>query len=118
MINSSEPERYVQTGLWQETVNLLKGIQVDYQGVRRQLDQLNLHIASKEAIVNQQFQRALSASKGHNTLCLIKYAVDSSVCQLGSVVMGGISHLRENPESLTWRCAALDVLKHVHLISR
>jgi DNA-binding SARP family transcriptional activator len=100
MFNSIGPEDSNGTRFWKDTVNLLKLMKVDYQGARQQLEQMNLRIEEKEALVNQRIQQALLSSQGYNTLRLVKYSLGSSICQMGSVVLGGISHPGNFPVSL------------------
>jgi LuxR family transcriptional regulator, maltose regulon positive regulatory protein len=77
--------------LWQDVVNLLKHIQIDYQGTRQKLEQINLHIAEREALVDEQIQKALLSSRGYSTLRLIRYSIDSPLCRLGQSVLGGVN---------------------------
>jgi DNA-binding SARP family transcriptional activator len=85
--------------LWQDTVSLLKLIQVDYQGTRRQLEQLNLQIAEREALVNQRIQYALLSSRGYQTLRLTANTIDHPISLMGNAVLGEISNPPEVPET-------------------
>jgi DNA-binding SARP family transcriptional activator len=92
--------------LWQDTVSLLKLIQVDYQGTRRQLEQLNLLIAEREALVNQRIQYALFSSGGYQTLRLADHTINNPFCLMGNTVLGEISspeRIRE-PAQIEVRC--------------
>jgi DNA-binding SARP family transcriptional activator len=90
--NSIESGDSSGTPLWQDSVHLLKVLQCDYQCARLQLEQLNLQIAAREALVGQHIQHALISSRGYNPLRLAKYSIGNSLCLMGSVVLGGISY--------------------------
>lgn len=92
--------------LWQDTVNLLKLIQVDYQGTRRQLEQLNLRIAEREALVNQRIQYHLLSSRGYQTLRLTDNPIDNPFCLMGNTVLGKISNPGriQEPAQIEVRC--------------
>ncbi len=95
--NTNEPIDLSGDHLWQDTLNLLKLMQNDFQGARRQLEQVNLHLAEREALVNQRLQHAFLASGGYNTLCLVKYTIGNSINQMGNAVLGGVSRPTKVP---------------------
>ena len=75
---------------WQDTVNLLKLMQNDYQGARKQLEQINLKLAEREALVNQHLQHAFLSSQGYQTLCLSSYESNTPFNSMGNIVLGEI----------------------------
>jgi hypothetical protein len=52
---------------WQNTLELLKLVQNDYQGARQQLEQVGRRLAQGEALVNQQLQNSYLAAGGYRT---------------------------------------------------
>jgi DNA-binding SARP family transcriptional activator len=98
-LNNNKPGNSGGNHLWQDTVNLLKLMQVDYQGARRQLEQMNLHIAEREALVNQRIQYAILSSMGYHSLRLANSTSDSPVCLMGNAVLGEITGPEKVPES-------------------
>ena len=82
---------------WQNTIDLLKYVQNDYRGARRQLEQVSLHLSESEALVSQRLQYAFLASHGYRTLCLVEYAVNNSINRLGDTVLGGFARPEKIP---------------------
>ncbi len=76
MLHSESPERketnnsskgYEQLP---NAINLLKLMQRDYQGARRQIEQISLQLAEREALINQHLQYTYSSSQNYPTFCL------------------------------------------------
>ena len=85
---------------WQDTIQLLRLVQSDYQGVRRQLQQVDNNLAQKESLVNQHLQYALQVSGGYQPLCLIPYAAGSSVVRMGKAILGEVARPKLVPQSI------------------
>lgn len=73
---------------WQDTIHLLKLVRSDYQGARKQLEQVNHTLAQREALVSQHLQHAFLASGGYRTLCLVAPGATTE-SQMGKAVLGG-----------------------------
>jgi len=73
---------------WQDTIHLLRLVQSDYQGARKQLETVSHVLAEREALVSQRLQYALSASGGYHTLCLVSYGAGTAVSQMGKAILG------------------------------
>jgi DNA-binding SARP family transcriptional activator len=81
------------------TLALLRLIQDDYQGTRKQLEQVSLHLAEKEALLERQLKQAYLASRTFQPLCLVEYKVVNPVNQLGRTILGGTSRPPDMPVS-------------------
>jgi DNA-binding SARP family transcriptional activator len=86
-----EPDGRGGDGPWQDTIDLLRLVQSDYQGARKQLEKVSQNLAEREALVDQRLQRALATSGGYQTLCLVPYQVGSSVSLMGRTILGGVA---------------------------
>ena len=75
---------------WHEAVHLLRLVQDDYQGARKQIEKLSQELADREALVNERLQYALQESTGHRTMCLVPYALGATGSLLGSAILGGV----------------------------
>ena len=110
MANSSgaydrdQPDRY--DGHWQDTVDLLRLMQSDYEGARAQLDRVSQSLADSESLLNERLQYALMESTGCRTLCLAPSQLGAAVSLLGGVVLGEIAPPRALPRTarLEVRC--------------
>jgi DNA-binding SARP family transcriptional activator len=76
-------------GDWQDTVQLLKLVQDDFTGARRQLEQVSQSLAEREALVNERLQYALLGTAGQRTMCLVPYRIGFSNTVLGTATLGG-----------------------------
>jgi DNA-binding SARP family transcriptional activator len=85
---SDEVSSYGGGSQWQDTVHLLRLVQSDYQGVRKQLDTVSHALAERESLVSQRLQHALMASEGFRTLCLRPYAAGAAAIRLGKAILG------------------------------
>ncbi len=84
-----QPETY--NGRWQDTVDLLRLMQSDYEGARAQLDRVSQSLADRENLLNERLQYALLQSSGCRTLCLAPSQLGAAVSLLGGVVLGEIA---------------------------
>ena len=83
------PGDYSDGVRWQDTIHLLRLVQSDYQGARKQLEQVSHTLAEREALVSQRLQYALLASGGYRALCLIPYGTGTAENQMGKAILGG-----------------------------
>jgi DNA-binding SARP family transcriptional activator len=82
---------------WENAVELLRLIQVDYQRARRQLELISRHLVEREALVGQHLQQAYVSSRAFSPLCLVEYQVVNPVNQLGRTILGGNHRLLDVP---------------------
>lgn len=85
---SDEPGDYGDGTHWKDTIHLLRLVQSDYQGVRKQLEKVSNTLAGRETLVNQRLEYALRVAGGYNTLCLIPYEVGVKGSQIGRTILG------------------------------
>jgi LuxR family transcriptional regulator, maltose regulon positive regulatory protein len=78
-------------GLWDNTNRLLRSIQDEYQVTRRQLEQVNRHLAAREVQIDRHLQRAAISSSVLQPLCLVEYSLSNPINQLGTTILGGSS---------------------------
>jgi DNA-binding SARP family transcriptional activator len=97
---SDEVTSYGNGSQWQDTIHLLRLVQSDYQGVRKQLETVSHTLAEREALVGQRLQHALLACEGFRTLCLIQYAAGSTGSRMGKAILGGATPLSVLPGPL------------------
>ena len=76
---------------WHDAVHLLRLVQDDYQGARKQLEKVSQDLADREALVNERLQYAILESTGHRTMRLVPYKVGEALSLLGSAILGGVS---------------------------
>jgi DNA-binding SARP family transcriptional activator len=76
---------------WQDTIDLLRLVQSDYQGARQQLEKVSQNLAEREALVDQRLQHALMTSGGYRTLCLVPHQAGSTVSLMGQAILGGVA---------------------------
>lgn len=84
-------------GQWQNALDLLRLLQNDYQGARRQLEKISLHLAERENLVNQHLQHTYLSSLGYRTLCLAQSGNGASLNSMGNIVLGDVSRPAEVP---------------------
>jgi len=82
---------------WQDAVDLLRRVQKDYQGVRRQLELVSHTLAEREAMVNQRLQYAFLTSGDYRTLCLVSSKSGTTASQIGQAILGKITPPRPPP---------------------
>jgi DNA-binding SARP family transcriptional activator len=73
---------------WQDTINLLRLVQSDYEVARRQIDTVSQALAERETLASQRLQHALLISAGFQTLCLIPFGSSIAVNQMGKTILG------------------------------
>ena len=81
-------ESYGNGGQWDDTIQLLRLVQRDYQGTRKQLETVSRTLAEREAVVNQRLEYALLQSKGYQTLCLMPYEAGARLSKIGQIMLG------------------------------
>jgi len=82
---------------WSDAVHLLRLVQDDYQGARRQLEKISHELADREALVNERLEYALLESTGHRTMRLVPYGLGVAGSLLGAAVLGGMSKPKPLP---------------------
>lgn len=97
---------YASGRQWQDTIQLLRLVQNDYKGVRKQLEQVNDNLAERETLVSQRLQYALQVAGGYQTLRLLPYEAGSPVGRIGKTILGEIAQYGVLPKSthLEVRC--------------
>jgi DNA-binding SARP family transcriptional activator len=83
---------------WQNVANLLKLMQNDYQGARRQIEQISSKLAEGESLVNQHLQYAFLNSQGYRTLCLAGNEMGFPNNRMGNIVLGEVTIPAKIPE--------------------
>lgn len=73
---------------WQDTINLLRLVQSDYEVARKQLDTISHALAEREILASQRLQHALLFSTGYRTLCLVPSGSRPAVNQIGKTILG------------------------------
>jgi DNA-binding SARP family transcriptional activator len=76
---------------WQDTIQLLRLVQSDYQGVREELEKVSHTLAEREALVGKHLQYAFRVSGGYRTLCLIPSGAGITVSQMGGAILGDVA---------------------------
>lgn len=71
-----------------DTIRLLELIEKDYQGTRKQLENLGRTLAEREALVSQRIYKARVASGSSSCLCLMSYQSKTMGNQLGTAILG------------------------------
>ncbi len=86
----NEPGDYDDGTQWQNTIQLLRLVQSDYQGARKQLEKVSNTLAERETLVNQRLQYAILTSSDYNTLRLTPYGTATGVSLIGKTILGEI----------------------------
>lgn len=79
---------YDDTSQIHDTIRLLELVEKDYQGTRKQLENLGRTLAERETLVSQRIQNARIASKNNSCLCLLSYQSRTMGNQLGTAILG------------------------------
>jgi DNA-binding SARP family transcriptional activator len=87
-------------GQWQDTIDLLRLVQSDYAGARRELDRVSQTLAERETLVNQRLQYAMLTSGGYRTLCLMPYAIGVTGNLMGRAILGSMTYSVTPPNTL------------------
>ena len=85
---------------WQDTIDLLRLVQRDYQGARHQLEQATEALREKETEISQRLEYSVLMSTGCQTLRLAPRSTDSEGSQIGWVVLGEITKPYPTPSSI------------------
>jgi DNA-binding SARP family transcriptional activator len=86
----TESADYGDDAHWQDTIRLLRLVQSDYQGVRKQLETVSHTLAGRESLVNQRLEYALRLTTGYRTLCLASSNSGFQGNQIGKTILGEI----------------------------
>jgi two-component SAPR family response regulator len=86
-------------GQWENNIALLRSIQDDYQGTRKQLEQVSQRLAEKEAWLDRHLKQAHLPSITFQPLSLVEYKVINPINQLGKTILGGTSRPPKIPHS-------------------
>jgi DNA-binding SARP family transcriptional activator len=89
---------YTNGGQWQDTIQLLKLMQRDYQGVRRQLEWVNNNLAGRESLLSQHLQYALQLSGGYQILRLLPYSTGGKTVGMGRTTLGVLTKPRTSQD--------------------
>jgi LuxR family maltose regulon positive regulatory protein len=76
------------TNPWQDTVDLLRLVKNDYEGVRKNLKIVYETLAEREDAANQRLSQALLLRGGYKTLSLVPVGSGAIVSQIGKVILG------------------------------
>jgi DNA-binding SARP family transcriptional activator len=108
-INNSLSSSAISSGQWQSTIKFLTFMRNDYQTARKQLEQLSLQLAEREALVDQCIQHTFISSQGYHTLCLTGDKSCAPVNRMGSIILGEVTRPPEVPNSnrIDVRCLGL-----------
>ena len=96
----SDDVDYAGGGHWQDALQLQRLVLGDYQGLRRQLEQVSNTLAERESLVNHRLQYSLQMAKGYQTLCLLPYGDGSLVGRIGKTILGEVAPPRALPKSI------------------
>ncbi len=91
LVDSCNPWSFEGEHRWEETSSFLQILQNDVRDARQQLEQVNLQLAEKEALIDKHLQYLVSPLSDRNTLHLAKYTVGCALNRLGNSVLGGVS---------------------------
>jgi len=93
---------------WQDTINLLRLVQSDYEAAREQLDTVSQALAKREILTSQRLQHALLLSSGYQTLCLMPYESGITVNQIGKTILGASIQIAALPKALQLEVRCFD----------
>jgi two-component SAPR family response regulator len=85
---------------WQDTINLLRLVQSDYEVARKQIDTVSQALAERESLASQRLQQALLVSSGYQALCLMPYDSAAVVNQIGKTFLGTSVQIAAVPKAL------------------
>jgi DNA-binding SARP family transcriptional activator len=80
---------YPDHGL-QDTIDLLRMMQIDVAAAKRQLEKLGQSLSDGEALVSRQLRDIIPPVTSYRTLRLVPYHIGSDGSALGTAVLGGI----------------------------
>ena len=93
---------------WQDTINLLRLVQSDYEAAREQLDTVSQALAKREILTSQRLQHAILLSSGYQTLCLMPYESGITVNQIGKTILGASIQIAALPKALQLEVRCFD----------
>jgi two-component SAPR family response regulator len=79
---------YDDSGQTVDSIQLLELIEKDYQGARKQLENLGRTLGEREALVSQRIQNVRISSRNASSLCLLPYQSNTARNQLGTAILG------------------------------
>jgi DNA-binding SARP family transcriptional activator len=82
LYNQDSPEQI------HETIKLLELVEKDYQGTRKQLENLGRTLAEREILVSRGIRNAKIFSGNNSCLCLLDYQSKTMGNQLGTAILG------------------------------
>ncbi len=82
---------YTNGGQWKDTIQLLKLVQQDYLGVRRQLERVTNNLAGRENLLSQHLQYALQIYGDYQILRLVPYSAEGRAVGMGRTTLGLIA---------------------------
>jgi DNA-binding SARP family transcriptional activator len=85
---------------WQDTIDLLRLVQNDYEIARKQIDTVSQALAERERLASQRLQHALLVSSGYQALCLMPYDSAIAVNQIGKTFLGASLQIRAAPKAV------------------
>jgi two-component SAPR family response regulator len=84
-----ESSGYNDGGQWPEIIQLLRLVRSDYQGLRRQLEQVDASLAERELAMSQRLEHTVQISSGVQTLCLLPHLHGNTFARMGSTALAG-----------------------------
>ena len=93
---------------WQDTINLLRLVQSDYEVARKQIDTVSQTLAERETLASQRLQQALLVSAGYRTLCLVPSESSTAVNQIGKTMLGASIQTTALPRALQLQVRCFD----------
>lgn len=93
---------------WQDTINLLRLVQSDYEVARKQIDTVSQALAEREILASQRLQYALLVSAGYQTLCLMPSGSSIVVNQIGKTILGATIQTTTLPKALQLEVRCFD----------
>jgi DNA-binding SARP family transcriptional activator len=91
-----------------DTIKLLELVEKDYQGTRKQLENLGRTLAERETLVSQRIQNARIASGNSSCLCLMSYQSRTMGNQLGTATLGLLEQASVLPKLMRLEINCLD----------
>ena len=85
---------------WKDTILLLRLVQIDYEGARKQLENVSHTLSEREALISQRLQYAFLASGGYRTLCLVPYGAGTTWNQIGKTTLGKLTEPAALPQAM------------------
>jgi DNA-binding SARP family transcriptional activator len=93
---------------WQDTINLLRLVQSDYEVARKQIDTVSHALAERESLASQRLQHALLLSAGYQTLRLVPSGYSIIANQIGKTILGASIPMTTVPKALKLEIRCFD----------